>query len=240
MIKTYLYAGVTLLVAVLVDYILRSFIRVPKRFGTKRTHTIASVIRNLITTVVYIVALYIILSLFGINLTPLLASATVIGIVFGIGARGIIEDFVNGLFLLSLDSIAIGDYLQIGTTFIQGDITEGIVERIGARALTIRTDNGTVHIIPNGQIRKIINFSRQKFNIIIDLPVKINQEIDVIIKAAENALEQLQKDPAYAELITPVSEVKGIENFKEAETMIIRVIITTSPVHRNEISSFNS
>ena len=158
MIKTYLYAGITLFIAVLLDYILRSLIRVPKHFNNKRTNTAVAVIRNIITIMVYIFAGYVILTLFGINLTPLLASASIIGIVLGIGAREIIEDFVNGLFLLSLDSIAIGDYLQIGTTFIQGDVTEGVVQHIGARTLTIRAEDGSVHIIPNGQIKKIINY----------------------------------------------------------------------------------
>jgi moderate conductance mechanosensitive channel len=154
MIKTFLYAGITLFIAVLVDYLLRSLIRVPKHFNNKRTQTVAAVTRNIITILVYVFAGYIILSLFGINLTPLLASASIIGIIIGIGAREIIEDFANGFFLLSLDSIAIGDYLQIGTNFIQGDNTQGVVESIGARTLTIRAEDGSFHIIPNGQIKK--------------------------------------------------------------------------------------
>ncbi|HWY79958.1 MAG TPA: mechanosensitive ion channel family protein [Candidatus Sulfotelmatobacter sp.] len=236
LIKTYLYAGITLLLAVFVDYLLRSLIRIPKHFDNKRTRTFAAVTRNIITTVVYIFALYIILTLFGVNLTPLLASASVIGIIIGIGAREIIEDFVNGLFLLSLDSISIGDYLQIGTTFIQGDITEGVVEHIGARTLTIRAENGTIHIIPNGQIKKIINFSRHKSNIFIDIPIKTNQDIDKVTKATENALKQLQDDPEYADSLFTGSEVKGIENFKESEIITFRIILTTSPIHRWEIA----
>ena len=236
MIKTYLYAGITLLIAVLVDYILRSLIRVPKHFNNKRTNTAVAVIRNIITIFVYIFAGYIILTLFGINLTPLLASASVIGIVLGIGARDIVEDFINGLFLLSLDSIAIGDYLQIGTTFIQGDVTEGVVERIGARTFTIRVADGSMHIIPNGQIKKIINYSRHKLNIFIDLPVKANQDIDKITKAAENALKQLQDDANYTDSLFPGSEVNGIEEFKNPEIMTFRITLTTSPIRRWEIA----
>src|SRR5258708_24343271 len=160
MIKTFIYAGITLFIAVLVDYVLRSLIRVPKHFNNKRTQTVAAVTRNIITIVVYIFALYVILTIFGINLTPLLASASIIGIIIGIGARSIIEDFVNGLFLLSLDSIAIGDYIQINDT-------EGTIEHIGARTLTIRALNGSVHILPNSQIKELVNFSRHKFTIFI-------------------------------------------------------------------------
>jgi len=229
MIKTYIYAGITLLIAVLVDYILRSLIRVPKHFNNKRTKTVAAVTRNLITSLVYLFALYVILTLFGINLTPLLASASVIGIIIGIGARSIIEDFANGIFLLSLDSIAIGDYIKIGDT-------EGIIELIGARTLTIRTQDGAIHIVPNSQIKELVNFSRHKFNVFIDLPVKANQDIDKVTKAAQNALKQLQDDPTYTDSLFPGSEVNGIEDFKNTEIMTFRVTLTTYPIRRWEIA----
>ena len=228
LIKTFLYAGITLLVAVLVDFVLRSLIKVPKHFNNKRTQTIVAVTRNIITIVVYTFAFYVILTLFGINLTPLLASASIIGIVVGIGARSIIEDFVNGIFLLSLDSIAIGDFIKI-------DTTEGVIEHIGARTLTIRAEDGAIHIIPNSQIRELANFSRHKFNILIDLPVKANQNIDKIAKAAENALQQLQKDADYAESLFSGSQVNGIEDFKNPEIMYFRVTIRTYPARRFEV-----
>jgi len=229
MVKTYFYAGITLLLAVLIDYILRSLIRVPKHFNNKRTQTVVAVTRNSITTIVYAFTIYIILTLLGINLTPLLASASVIGIILGIGARSIIEDFVNGFFLLSLDSIAIGDYLQIADT-------EGTIEHIGARTITLRDQNGSVHIIPNGQIKDLVNFSRHKFNNFIDLPVKANQDIDKVLKAAENALKLLQDDPEYTDSLFPGSEVNGIDDFKNIDIMIIRVTITTYPIQRWKIA----
>ena len=228
MIKMYLYAGITLLVAVLLDYVFRSLIRFPKRFRNKRTNTVAAVLRNIVTIIIYVFSGYTILTIFGINLTPLLASASIIGIILGIGARSIIEDFVNGLFLLSLDSIAIGDYIQIGDT-------EGIIEHIGARTLRIRAQNGSVHIVPNSQIRELVNFSKHKFNLFIDLPIKANQDIIKVTQAAENALKQLQKDEDFKDSLFPGSQVNGIEDFKNTEIMIFRVTLTTYPIRRWEI-----
>jgi small-conductance mechanosensitive channel len=229
MIKTYIYAGITLLVAVLVDYLLRSLIRVPKHFRNKRTRTVAAAIRNIITAVIYIFAGYIILTLLGVNLTPLLASASVIGIIIGIGARSIIEDFVNGIFLLSLDSISIGDYIQIGDT-------EGFIDVIGARTLTIRTQDGALHIVPNSQIGELVNYSKGKFNAFIDLPVKTSQEVDKITKATENALRLLQEDPKYSDSLFPGSAVNGIQDFKNIDIMIFRVTLITNPARRWEVS----
>lgn len=228
LIKTYLYAGITLLIAVLADSLLRSLIKVPKHFDTRRARRIATVTKTIITITVYIIAVYIILTIFGINLTPLLASASIIGIIIGIGARSIIEDFVTGLFFLSLDSIAIGDYVQIGTT-------EGTVEQMGARTLRIRAENGAVHIIPNSQIKELVNFSRHKTNILIDIPVKSDQAIEKVIKAAENALTQLKADPEYSDTLFPTSQVNGIENFIHPDIMTLRITLKTYPIRRFEI-----
>jgi small-conductance mechanosensitive channel len=228
MVKMYFYAGITLFIAVLLDYIFRALIRFPQRFRNKRTNTAAAVIRNVITITIYICAGYTILTILGINLTPLLASASIIGIIIGIGARSIIEDFVNGLFLLSLDSIAIGDYIKI-------DETEGMIEHIGARTIKIRAQNGAVHIIPNSQIKELVNFSKHKFNLFIDLPVKANQDITKVIHAAENALKELQRDETVKDALFPGTGVNGIEDFKNTEIMSFRITLVTYPIRRWEI-----
>ena len=155
--------GVTLTYCCIVDYVLRSLIRVPKHFRNKRPERLLHQSATLSPIVVYLFAAYIILTILGINLTPLLASASVIGIIIGIGARSIIEDFVNGIFLLSLDSMQIGDYIKIGE---QKDSSKSSVHE----RLTIRTQDGAIHIVPNSQIGELINFSKNKFNDFIDLP----------------------------------------------------------------------
>ena len=229
MIKTYLYAGITLFLAVLTDNVFRSLIKVPKNFDTRRARNFATSIKNFITITIYIVAFYIILTLFGINLTPLLASASVIGLVIGIGARSTIEDFVSGLFLLSMDSLAIGDYIKIGET-------EGYVEYLGARTLALRDEQNAIHVIPNSQVKELINFSRKKINVIIDIPVKTNQSLDKVLKAAEEALHHLQKDTEYAEALFPGSQVNGIESFAHPEMMTLRVTLITYPVRQWDIA----
>ena len=227
MIKTYLYVGLTLLIAVIADNLLRSLIKVPKHFDNRRARRIAAITRNLITIVVYIVAVYIALTLLGVNLAPLLASASIIGIILGIGARSTIEDFVTGIFFLSLDSIAIGDYVKIGDAV-------GYVERIGARIVEIRADDGSLHIIPNSQIRGFANYSRNKANIIIDLPIKSTMDITKTIKAADNAIELMKKDDVYKDALFAGTKVNGIENFINPEIMILRVTLVTYPVRRME------
>lgn len=228
MVKNYLYVGVTLLMAVLVDNLLRSLIKVPKHFDNRRARRVTIITKNVITIVVYVVSAYIILTILGVDLTPLLASASIIGIILGIGARSTIEDFVTGLFLLSHDSVATGDYIKIGEA-------EGFVERIDSRTMSIRAQDGSLHLVPNSQIKGLANFSRTRANILIDLPLKVNQDINKTLKAAEHALELLKKDDTFADALLPGTKVNGIEDFRNPEMMILRVTLVTAPIRRWEV-----
>src|SRR5260221_13402285 len=112
-IRSILYVIITILLTIIADHLLRSLIKVPKHFDNRRAQTYAAIIRNLVTIVIYVISLQIIFIILGINLTPLLASAGIIGLTVGIGARPLVEDLIGGLFLLSQNAIAVGDYISI-------------------------------------------------------------------------------------------------------------------------------
>lgn len=227
--KTYFYVCLVLLIAIFVDHILRSFVKVPKTFNTRRATTFAMIVRNIITVSVYTLAIIQIFAILNINVTPVLASAGIIGLAIGIGARPIIEDLITGMFLLSQDSIAIGDYIKI-------DDSEGIVEKIGVRALSIRHESGALYLIPNGQVKKVINYSRHRANVLIELPVKADEDITKVFKAAEAALSLLQQDKDIASSLYAGSKIDGVDDFRAAGPMIIRVTIITYPARRFEIA----
>lgn len=221
---TYFHVSLTFLIAVIADYGLRSLVKVPKHFDTRKAQSVAVIIRNTITIAAYAIATYISLELLGINLTPLLASASVIGIILGIGARSTIEDFTTGFFLLSAGSIAVGDQVKIGTT-------EGAISYIGYRTLTIKADTGALHIIPNGQIKELINYSRHPATIMINIPVKGDQKIDKVLEAAEKALKLLETDKKVSPNLLPGSQVQGVDDFitNGTLTMVIQVILVAVP-----------
>lgn len=228
LLKTLLHVGLTLLIAVIVDNILRSLIRVPKHFDNRSAKHFTAFAKNITSIVVYVVCAYIILTILNFPLGTLLASASVIGIIIGIGARSTIEDFVNGLFLLSLDSMVVGDYIKIGET-------EGYVERISSRTLSIRDLSGAIHMVPNGQIKELVNYSRNKSNVLVDLPVKSNQNVTKVMSALEDALKELHENEDYKHALFPGSEVSGIESFTNPDYMTVRVTLVTYPVKRWEV-----
>jgi small-conductance mechanosensitive channel len=231
---TYIIVALTILVAILLDNIFRSFIKVPKAFDNKRALTYVTIFRNIITALVYVIAINIILAELGIDITPLLASAGVVGVILGIGARSIIEDLITGLFLLSQHAIAIGDYVKI-------DQDEGTIASIGFRTLTINDPNGALIILPNGLVKKVINYSRTRATVTITLPVEANQDIDTVIKAAEKALQAIEEDKDEKFVLYTGSKVLGITDFKigsDATIMAVSVLLITSSAKRWEAGNY--
>ena len=230
------YISLTILIAIVVDLVLKSLIRLPKHFDNRRARSLTTLVRNIITTIVYVFALYVIFTIVNVNLTPLLAYASIVGVILGIGARSILEDFVNGLFLLSQDSFTIGDYIKIDDDPKDGFVAEGIVERIGIRTVTIRSYlDGSLYIIPNGKIKKFINYSRPRTCALIDLFVKADNDIDKTLRAANKALDAIREDEELGKYIFNESKVVGIEGFQTFNFMTIRVALYTPAIHRLDV-----
>jgi len=228
--KSVFVVSLTILLAVVVDNVFRSLIRVPKHLDNRHARTYIAIFRNSITVVVYAIALHIIFLELGINIAPLLASAGIIGVVVGIGARSIVEDLLSGMFLLSQRSIAVGDYIRV-------DDSEGYVETIGFRTLSIRADDGTLAIIPNGQVKRVINFSRHRSNVFVDVTVKSDQKIDRVLSVMKYALSELQAEEGeLGSTLYAGSSIDGIESYTADGRMVVRATIITSSPTRKEVA----
>lgn len=119
----------------------------------ERARTTGTVLTSTLNAVIWVIGLGMILGEFGLNLGPLIASAGVIGIAFGLGAQTIVRDVLAGLFMLIEDQYGVGDHI---------DILEisGKVERVGLRITTVRDEAGTLWYLRNGEILKVGNRSQ--------------------------------------------------------------------------------
>lgn len=226
--NTLIAIATILLTAYIADRLLQRLVRVPKKLNTKRTRTYISIVRSSITVVVFGAAIYYIFIILGIDVTPLLASAGIAGIALGFGARSLIEDLISGIFLLTQDTIRIGDYVKAAGA-------EGVVEQISFKTISIRDRDGGVHIIPNGQVKTVINLSRGRARVTIDFPVKADQPIDRVIKALETALKNLKKDKSLGKKIID-ADVRGIEDIQPPSRLFVRTVIITQPASRWQIA----
>lgn len=116
--------------------------------------TLSAFISRFLKLCIVIIFVSMLLTQFGISVTPLFASAGVIGVALGFGAQSIIKDMLAGLFVLLENQYAKGDRVKLG------EVT-GMVEDLSLRATILRDDEGVVHYIPNGSITVISNFSKQ-------------------------------------------------------------------------------
>jgi|SRR5579885_601438 len=211
----------TIAAAICVNYLLRSFIQVPRKLATRTSNTYLGVIRNIITLVILYITLHIIFLVLGISITPLLESAGVIGIVVGIGAQSVVKDVIAGFFLISQSTVAVGDYINVGGTI------EGTVISIGLKNLTLLGPNGAQIIVPNGNVMNIINYSYRKSYVTIDIPVKAQLPIDDLLALFNGILKGLEKDEQFT--ILKESKVMGVKKIDGTGIVISTQIVTPYP-----------
>lgn len=120
----------------------------------ERAQTAGTVLKSITNAVIALVAIGTILSEAGMDLAPLIASAGVLGVAVGLGAQTLIRDFIAGLFMLLEDQYGVGDEVKVL------DI-EGVVESVGLRITTVRSGDGTLWYLRNGEILKLGNRSKK-------------------------------------------------------------------------------
>ncbi|MCK4454117.1 mechanosensitive ion channel [Candidatus Parcubacteria bacterium] len=121
----------------------------------KRAETLGNIIITTGNVVIYIVVLLMVLRLFGVDITPILAGVGIIGLAVGFGAQSLVKDFVSGLFILIENQYGIGDKVKIGSF-------EGQVKKITMRSTVLQDDEGKTFHISNGLIKDVVNFSQRK------------------------------------------------------------------------------
>lgn len=130
----------------------------PRRSGLRqkeRAKTAGTVLRSTMNATIFLITTSMILSEFGLNLGPLIASAGIIGVALGLGAQSIVRDVLAGIFMLIEDQYGVGDEIEVLEV-------QGRVESVGLRITTVRTDSGVLWYIRNGEILKLGNNSQPK------------------------------------------------------------------------------
>lgn len=120
----------------------------------KRLRTLTNIVKTSVSTFIFAIAIFMILREIGVDIAPLIASAGIVGLALGFGAQTLVKDIISGFFLLIEDQFDEGDDVEISGK-------RGIVERITLRTVWVTGKDGVVHIIPNGSITMVSNFSKK-------------------------------------------------------------------------------
>ena len=199
--------------------------RTPSRLVTirseQRISTIGDVLCNVVRVVVWTVAGLIVLDEFNVNLAPLLAGAGIAGIAIGFGAQSLVKDFLSGLFILIEDQYGVGDVVTLGEA-------TGTVEDLGLRVTRVRSMEGTVYFVPNGEIRKVGNASMEWSRALIDTTVAADADVPAVSAAIAEEARSVAHDEQYQGMVLDEPEVWGVQSMTP-DGVTIRLTVKTAP-----------
>jgi moderate conductance mechanosensitive channel len=187
-----------------------------------RTTAVAGALTSMVRIVVWTIAGLSIVGEFGINLGPFIAGASIVGVALGFGAQSLVRDFLSGFFILVEDQYGVGDKIAVAGS-------EGTVEEINLRMTRLRSADGTVWFVPNGEIRKVANATIGWARAVADLLLPLDADIEAASAALADEAAAFARDPAWSDAILEPPEVLGVEAIS-ADGITVRVAAKTLPL----------
>jgi small conductance mechanosensitive channel len=185
----------------------------------QQLRTAAGVIGSVGTFVIVFLALMQILPVLGVNMGPLLASAGVAGLAIGFGAQTLVHDVINGFFILLENQYAVGDVVRVAGV-------KGTVEAMTMRNTTLRDDDGTLHIVPNSEIKIVSNLTRDWAQVALHVSVAYNEDSDKVVKLLNDVAQEVRNDPGFSDDIVADPQVPGIERVASGEVDYLMLVKT--------------
>jgi small conductance mechanosensitive channel len=187
----------------------------------QRTETVAALLRSVASMVIWIMAFLTALSQLSIELGPLIAGASIAGVAISFGAQNLVRDFLAGVFVLLEDQYGVGDVIDAGPA-------TGRVEAVTLRTTELRDLHGTLWHVPNGELKRVGNFSQGWSQAILDVEVAEDADLAATTLAIENAARELMDDPDLGPRIMDEPQVWGVERIVDG-AVAIRLVVRTSP-----------
>jgi small conductance mechanosensitive channel len=160
----------------------------------------------------------------GLDITPILAGAGILGLAIGFGAQNLVRDLISGFFMVLENQVRVGD-----VAIING--TGGLVEAITFRTIVLRDLAGVVHVFPNGTITTLSNMTKEWSAYVIDVGVAYKEDTDRVVEVMRQVAEEMRRDPVFGEKILEPMEIFGVDNFGESE-VTIKARIKTKPIEQ--------
>jgi small conductance mechanosensitive channel len=193
----------------------------------KRARTLGSVLTNITTSVVVIIAALMVLREFRVDISPALTGAGIVGVALGFGAQTLVRDLIGGFFLILDNQVRVGDVASINGI-------GGLVEAINLRTTVLRDEEGTVHVVPNGAITTLANRSKDFSFYVINLPLAVGEDPDAVTALLREIGADLEREDRYKPFILAPIEILGIDAFDETG-LRLKLRIKTAPQKQWEV-----
>jgi small conductance mechanosensitive channel len=191
----------------------------PFNTSDRREETLSKLLDNVLSYVVYFIAFMMILSVLTIDVKALIAGAGIVGLAVGFGAQNLVKDIISGFFIIFEDQFSVGDHVRIGQF-------EGNVEAIGLRTTKLKSWTGELHILPNGSITQVTNYSINNSVAVVDVAIAYGEDVDKAEKVLEELLVTM---PTHYEDLTKAPELLGIQTMGPTE-VVLRIVAETQPM----------
>ena len=230
--RALIYLGGAALLSVFVSFILRRFRRYSMQMARERTavevseiekqtRTVATLIKRVLYTIIWVMGIGLALREFNFDIGPLLAGAGVAGIAIGFAAQSILKDWINGLFLMTEGQIRINDVIRIGEH-------AGAVEKMTLRTIALRSFDGALHVISNGSITAFSNLTLLFSYYVFEINVDYSQDPQQMMDLMREVDADLRGDPAFGPPVLEPLEIVGVDKFIEAG-VVVKARIKTVP-----------
>ncbi|MGH2589714.1 MAG: mechanosensitive ion channel family protein [Actinomycetota bacterium] len=230
---------VTVGVATLVTLVLQIFVRrfrrrlegspsLTQELNLQRIATLTGALSTAGIVLIWVVTVLLVLGTFEVPLGPFFASAGVAGVALGFGAQSIVRDTLSGFFILLENQFGFGDVVELRTT---ANPVSGKVEALTLRVTALRDFDGTLHIVPNGNIQLVSNKSRGWARAIVDVRVAYGEDVDRLRGILDDVFDQIRVDETFRDWIHEGPSVLGIETLSDY-ALVVRVVADTLPSKR--------
>lgn len=191
----------------------------------RRLQTLSATFRGIAQTIILFIGLMVFLRKLGADVTPILASAGVVGIAIGLGAQSLIKDFFAGLLILLEDQYSVGDSVKIGDT-------SGTVEYLTLRVTRVRGLDGSLTMIPNGNINAVVNYSKGWSRAILDIEIDYKEDVDRAMQVMLETAKQVRAEHP-AEIIEEPTML-GVDKLG-GSSVTLRLLAKTAPNKQAEM-----
>jgi moderate conductance mechanosensitive channel len=186
----------------------------------KRGRTISQLLRSVGRVVIITIAVLLTFNVF-INIAPILAGAGILGLAVSFGAQSLVRDIISGFFILLENQFAVGDVIEVAGK-------SGVVERMTMRVVVLRDLEGTMHVIPNGEMKVVSNKTRGWARAVVDIAVPYTEDVDRILSIVRDEAAQFSTDTVWGLQLDGPVEVLGIEELRD-NSVVIRTLLKTQP-----------
>ncbi len=195
--------------------------------ATKHRQAVASVISWVSVVLIAIGVAIQLADILNVSVKGLVAPATVIGAALGFGAQQLVKDLLSGFFIIVEKQYGFGDLVELTISGSSTDAT-GTVENVTLRVTKLRSPDGEVFTVPNGQIVKSMNLSKDWARAVVDIPVQTSADLNMVNEVLHQECEHARDDEVLGELLLDAPTVMGVERI-EVDTVTLRLVARTLP-----------